>query len=268
MSEQHQEMSFLQHLEVLRWHLLRSAIAILAGAALSLSFKHILFDIIIMAPKSPGFITNVLLCQLSDKVDFINICINQKDWTLQNFQMVGQFLTHLKISLIAGLILASPYVLWEVWRFIKPALKERERKYSALFISTASLLLLTGVCFGYFILAPISINFFINYSVSDQVQNIPLLSSYIALVTSIPLACGVVFELPLIIYFLTRLGVISVQMLKKYRRHAFIVLLTLSAMITPPDVFSQILICIPLTGLYEIGIIVAKRVEKKQQKKV
>ncbi len=257
-------MNFLQHLEILRWHLIRCALAIVVGSILAFSMKKLVFDLIIMSPKSPDFVTNRLLCFLSERVNFINVCINTVDWKMQNFQMTGQFLTHLKISLIAGVIFATPYIIWELWRFILPALKQHERRYSTLFILTSSSLFFTGIAFGYFILAPISIHFFITYSLSDQIQNIPQLSSYINLVISIPLACAIVFELPLILFFLSKIGLVSVATLQKYRRHAFVILLVLSAIITPPDVFSQILICIPLTILYELGILVAKRVERQR----
>ena len=174
--------------------------------------------------------------------------------------MAGQFTSHIMVSMIAGVIVAFPYILWEMWRFIKPGLEEGESKYARGIVFWASLLFLTGVLFGYYVIAPLSVNFFFTYSISNEVQTLPTLSTYVSTVTGVVLAAGVVFELPLIVYFLSKVGMLTPSLLKKYRKHFVVVALILSAIITPPDIFSQILVTIPLMFLYEISIRISARV--------
>jgi len=266
-----EEMSFLDHLEVLRWHLVRSAVAVMLFAVIAFVNKRILFDVIIFGPKQPDFLTFRFLCKVSrwihTKVPALmsedGICIGQNLPELQNISMSGQFSTHIMVSLIAGVIFAFPYVFFEIWRFINPALKDTERRASTGALFFSSVLFLSGVGFGYFVISPLSVNFFLNYSVSDTVINVPTLSAYITLVTTVVLACGIVFQLPIVVLFLTRTGLVSALMLSKFRRHAFVGSLILSAIITPPDVFSQLLVTLPLMLLYEMSIFMAKRVELK-----
>ncbi len=265
------EMSFLDHLEVLRWHLIRSILAIFIGGMLLFINKNLLFDTIIFGPKKGDFITYRLLCKcsawLSKKfpslVDNTTLCIGQNLPELQNLTMSGQFTAHILISIVAGLILAFPYVIYELWKFILPGLSKSERKNAKGFIFFTSLLFLLGVLFSYFIIAPLSIHFFLNYQVSDSVANIPQLSSYTGILVNLTLGCGLLFELPILIYFLAKSGVVSAQMLASGRKLALVGCLLLSAVITPPDVFSQILVTGPLMILYEVGIKIAKRVELK-----
>jgi len=254
------EMTFLEHLEELRWHLIRIFIAVVSGAVIAFMFKDIIFDHIILAPNSPGFITNRLLCQFADLVNVPALCINQKSIELISIKMSGQFTTHINISLVAGIIIAFPYIFWEFWSFFKPALYEKERKYARGAVLSASLLFLTGITFGYFIIIPLSINFLGNYSVSDVVTNQININSYIGSVTSVALASGITFELPIVVFFLARIGVITPEFMKKYRKHAIVLILVLGAIITPPDVFSQILVSLPLLILYEVSIFIAARV--------
>lgn len=274
MSNQSDQMSFLQHLEALRWHLIRGSIAIVILAVFAFLNKAFVFDTVIFGPKSPEFITFRKLCDFSHWLfqtlpAFIAsedlLCIGQGFPELQNINMSGQFTTHIMVSLVSGLVVGFPYVFWELWRFVKPGLNERERKNSRGIVFWSWLLFLGGISFGYFIISPLSVNFFFNYSVSEQVQTVPTLSTYISTVVSITLACGFVFELPIVIYFLSRAGLITPAFLKKYRKHAVVSALVLSAIITPPDVFSQFLVTLPLMLLYEISIVISRIIVKKQQ---
>ncbi len=268
-----EEMSFLEHLEILRWHLIRSFAAIIVGACLAFVNKSFVFDSVILAPKSGDFITYKWLCKASAKLSEVlpsligpdTLCIGQNMPDLQNLNMAGQFTSHIMISLVVGLIIAFPYIVWEVWRFVKPALTEKERKNSTSFIFMTSTLFLAGVLFAYYIIAPLSIHFFLNYQVSDAVQNIPQLSSYNGILVNMVLGCGFLFELPVLIYFLAKGGVITAGFLKNFRKMAFVACLILSAVITPPDIFSQVLVTGPLMLLYELGIVIAYRVEVKEK---
>jgi sec-independent protein translocase protein TatC len=261
------EMSFLQHLEELRWHIIRALIAVVAGAIVAFIFKNFIFDNIILAPNNPDFITNRLLCRLADLVNAPVLCINQNPIELISIKMSGQFTTHINISLVAGLILAFPYVFWEFWSFFRPALYEKERKYARGAVTMASLLFVMGILFGYFIITPLSINFLGSYRVSDLVNNQINIASYIGSVTSVALSAGVTFELPIVIFFLARIGVVTPEFMRKYRKHAIVIVLIVAAVITPPDVFSLILVSIPLVLLYEVSIFVASRVVRKRAEK-
>jgi sec-independent protein translocase protein TatC len=181
--------------------------------------------------------------------------------------MAGQFSAHIWTSIWAGVIIGFPYILWEIWRFISPGLYEKERKYSRGFIFTASLLFFIGVLFGYYVVAPLSINFLGTYKVSDLVSNEIDLASYIGTVRAAVIACGIMFELPIIIFFLTKVGLVTPEILKKYRKIALVIVLILSAIITPPDITSQIVVAIPVLILYQISIYISKVVVKREAKK-
>jgi sec-independent protein translocase protein TatC len=261
------EMSFLQHLEELRWHIIRSFLAIVILSITAFLFKNFIFDTIILAPKNPSFFTNRILCNLGHRLLHSNvICLNSKPFQLISINMSGQLTTHIAVSMVAGVILAAPYILWELWRFFSPALYSNERKYARGAVLWSSLLFFTGVLFGYFMIVPLSIHFLGSYVVSNQVINQIYIRSYIGTMTSIVLATGVIFELPLISFVLTKIGIITPQFLIKYRRHSIVVIFILAAIITPPDVFSQTLVAIPLLLLFEIGVIVSKTVYRQKQK--
>jgi len=269
--EEEAAMSFLDHLEILRWHLIRSITAILLAAIGAFIFKGFVFDTLIFGPKKPDFITYRVLCKLSERLSELipalfpsgAICIGQDLPELVNLTMAGQFSAHILTSLVAGIIFAFPYLVWEVWRFIKPGLRKQERRMARGFVLSASLLFFSGVLFGYYVISPLSINFFLNYQVSSEVLNNPTLSTYISLITSVLIACGAVFELPILIYFLTKAGIVTPQLLKAFRKHALVAALVLSAVITPPDVFSQILVSIPILILYEVSIWISRVVSKQ-----
>ncbi len=260
-----EEMSFLEHLEDLRWCIIRSFVAILVFAILAFIFSQYIFDNIILAPKTPDFFTNKMLCAFGKWISTDNLCINSKPFQVININMAGQFSMHIITSIFLGIIIAFPYIFFEFWSFIKPALHNNEKKYTGGAVFFTSLLFVLGVLFGYFLIVPLSVHFLGSYVVSEQVLNQINLSSYISTVTSITLASGVIFELPILIYFLSKLGLVTPAFLRKYRRHSLVIILALSAIITPPDVFSQILVALPLFILYEIGINISKRIEKQAE---
>jgi sec-independent protein translocase protein TatC len=258
------EMSFLEHLEVMRWHLLRSIAAIVILALVAFVFKDIVFDRIILAPKEPPFPTNRWLCQLGEILGLERICINQNPFQLQTVKMAEQFSMHIIVSLVAGIVVAFPYIFWEFWRFIVPALYDKEKNTARGAVFYTSMLFILGVLFGYYIISPLSVNFLGNYRVSESVISAPTLRSYVQTITSVVLASGLVFQLPILVYFLSKVGLVTPNFLKKYRRHSIILIVTLSAIITPPDVFSQVLVALPLMVLYEIGISISKRIMRQQ----
>lgn len=265
------EMSFLEHLEELRWHIIRSIIAIVIFMILAFIFKNLIFDRIILGPKNPDFITNRLLCQFGETLmGWFNwstnaLCINTKPLNLINIKMSGQLTTHITVSMVVGLILAFPVILWEFWQFFKPALKPGEARYAQGAVFAASMLFFFGVLFGFFLLAPLSIHFLSSYEISPGVTNQINIRSYIGTLTSICLATGIVFELPIIAFFLTKIGLITPTLMRKYRKHSIVVIFILSAIITPPDVFSQTLVAIPLLILYEVSILISARVMRQKE---
>jgi sec-independent protein translocase protein TatC len=262
------EMSFLEHLEELRWHLIRSVSAIMLMAVVAFIFKDFIFTKVIFEPKTPGFWTNRMFEKLGDFIGSEAIKINQQDLQLISIKMAGQFLTHIWTALIAGFIIASPIVFFEFWRFIKPALYENEQKHATGAVFFTTVLFVLGVLFGYYLIVPLSIHFLGSYSISGEVVNQININSYISTVVSISLASGVVFLLPIFVFFLSKVGLLTPSFMKSYRRHSYVVMLLLSAIITPPDVFSQIMVCIPLVFLYEIGILISARIEKRRLKEM
>ena len=259
------EMSFLDHLEELRWHIVRSALAILVFAIAAFVMKSFIFDQVILKPMTPDFWTNRMLAKLGALVGSEALNINRQPLHLIAIKMADQFMIHIMVSLIAGLILASPVVFYEFWRFIRPALYDKEKKHARGAVFYTSVLFLLGVLFGYYLIVPLSINFLGTYNVSEQVTNQINTRSYIGTVTSISLAAGVVFLIPIFSFFLSKVGILTPQFMKTYRRHAYVLMLLLSAIITPPDIFSQIMVCLPLVFLYEVGIIISRRVVKKRE---
>jgi len=266
--EQEKEMSFLDHLEVLRWHLIRSTLAVVIVGVVAFLAKDFIFDTILFGPKKAEFPTYQFFCNISKSLGLDeSFCIGP-DFRIQSRQMAGQFSAHIWTSIWAGFILAFPYILWEVWRFISPGLYENERKNSRGFILIASLLFFIGVLFGYYVISPLSINFLANYHVSQEVFNDIDLASYISTIRSSVIACGLIFELPIIMYFLTKVGIVTPEFLRKYRKISIVVVLILSAVITPPDIASQIIVAIPILLLYEVSIYISKVVLKREERKL
>ena len=267
--KQKQEMSFLEHLEAFRWHLVRSVFAVLFFAVIAFIFKSILFDGILLAPKNPDFPTYKMLCYLSQQMGMGDaLCMDELPFILMNISMSGQFSTHIMTSIVAGFVVAFPYVFWEMWRFISPALHDDESSVANGVVFFSSILFLLGVLFGYYVVSPLSVHFLGSYQVSETVANQISLSSFISTVTTVCLANGVVFELPILVYFLTKIGLLTPQFMQTYRKHALVMTLIFSAIITPPDITSQILVALPLMVLYEISIKISARVLRKQEKQL
>ena len=260
------EMSFLDHLEELRWHLIRSLIAIFVFAIAAFISKGIIFGKIILGPSKSSFWTYNMLCILSELVNSEALCITELPFIIQSRQMTGQFSMHITSSFVIGLICAFPYAFWEIWRFVKPGLYEKERNAASGATFYVSLLFFIGVVFGYFVVTPISINFLSNYQIDPSILNEFDIISYVSTVTTLVLACALLFQLPIVVYFATKAGLVSSVLLKNYRKHSIIVILMLSAVLTPPDPFSQVLIAIPLGLLYQLSILIAVKLEKKERK--
>ncbi len=260
------EMSFLDHLEELRWHLIRATLAIVIVGMVAFIFKDFIFDEIIFAPADADFISYDLLCKLANIFGSDKGCINEMDFIIQNRTMGGQFNAAIWTSIIVGLVVAFPYVIYEFWKFISPGLYEKERKNSRGFIVISSLLFFMGVLFGYYVIAPLSINFLANFTVGDMVKNEFDISSYIGLVRASAIAAGLIFELPIVIYFFTKIGLVTPQFLRKYRKYALVIVLIVSAIITPPDISTQVIVSIPILILYEVSILISAFVMRKELK--
>lgn len=265
LEQEEKEMSFLDHLEELRWHIIRSLIAIVGIGTTLFIFNNWLFEQIIFAPSRPEFISYKWICNLSNSIGLGDtMCFTPPIFETQAIGFGEAFITSIKVSFIAGFIAAFPYVFYEFWRFIKPGLYEKERKATRGVVFICSLLFLMGVCFGYFIISPFAINFLVGYTIPG-VTNIPTLGSLINYMIMFTAPAGLIFELPIVVFFLARVGLITPALMKQYRRHSIIGILLLSALITPPDVVTQFLIGIPLYFLYELSIVVAARTYKRYE---
>ena len=259
-------MSFLEHLEELRWHIVRAVASVLVFAITAFIFGKFIFDKILLAPKNPEFFTNRILCSFAERLQTPDLCINSVPLSIQNIDLSGQFMAHIMVSLYAGLVVAFPYIIWEFWRFIAPALYENERKHARGAVAAISMMFFMGALFGYFIIVPLTIHFLGGWVTSPEVENIINLASFLNQITYIPLASGIIFELPILMIFLTRVGIITPSFMIKYRKHAIIALMVVAAVITPPDIFSMILVMLPLITLYEVSILLTKRAAKKADK--
>ena len=260
------EMSFLEHLEEFRWHIIRAFASIFIFAIVAFIFREHIWYHVILAPSRPDFWTYEMFCRLGSLTGADFFCVDELNFIIQSRKMTAQFTMALLSSFVIGLIVAFPYAFWEFWRFIKPGLYQNEKNLSRGAVFFVTLLFLTGIMFGYYVVAPISINFLTNFTLDDSILNEIDLSSYVSTVMMLVLACGIMFQLPVVVYFLTKAGIITPEFLKTYRKHAIVVILVLSALITPPDVISQILMCFPLLFLYEISIVVASNIKRKEDK--
>ncbi len=266
MSEQ-KNMSFLNHLEVLRWTLVRSSLAVFGFGIVAFMMKDFIFNTILLAPKDPSFITYRFLCSVSKTLGTDGLCIDEIPFIVQSRTMAGQFSAHIWTSIAFGFILAFPYIIYEVWKFLKPALYETEKKSAKSFIIITSFLFFVGILFGYYVITPLSVNFLGSYRVADEVRNNFDLNSYTGLLKASCLSAGFIFELPVIIYFLTKMGLVTPEFLKKYRKYALILVLILAAIITPPDIISQVIVAIPMIILYELSIKISRYIIKKEEQK-
>lgn len=258
------EMTFAEHIDAIRPHLIRGASVILVLVVAAFCFKHLLVDVILFGPMSDWFPTNRLLAYLGELSGIEGLAVDPSRFQLVSTTMAGQFNLHLRISVIAAFALGFPYLLWEVWRFVRPALTESELRGCRRFVLYVSAGFFIGLLFGYYVIAPLSIGFLSGYRVSELVTNMIDVNSYLSTVINVSLACAVVFQLPLLVNFLTRMGVLGPEFLRRYRRHAVVVLAILAAVITPPDAFSMVLVLLPLYGLYEYSILVSERAQRKR----
>lgn len=259
------EMSFLDHLEELRWHVIRALAAVVVFTIAAFIMAPWIFQNVIFAPAKVDFPTFRWLCQLGNLVGSETLCVKEIPFKVQSRYMTGQFSMHLMSAFVIGLITAFPYVVWEFWRFIRPGLYSKERKYSRGAVMSISFLFFTGIFFGYFILAPVMISFLANYQISDMIVNEFDITSYVSTVVAVVFGCGLLFQLPVVMYFLTKMGIISPTFLRTYRKHAIVVILIVGAIVTPSsDPFTQSLIAIPLYLLYEISILISVRVTRRK----
>ncbi len=258
--DQEKEMSFLEHLEELRWHLVRSVVAVVILAIVVFLAEDFVFGSVIYGPRNEGFLSYQLLCAISE-----DLCFVPRTIKLQAIEVGEQFFTHIKVSFIMGFVIAFPYLFWEIWRFVKPGLYKEEQRATGGIVLICSSLFVIGVCFGYFIISPFAINFLLGYDLAGEIIAAPSLSSYVNTMTMVTLPTGLVFELPIVVYFFTKLGLLTPEIMRTYRKHAFIIILILSAVITPPDIVTQFLIGVPLFVLYQASISISKRVIRKQE---
>ena len=260
------EMSFIEHLDELRGHLFKSAIAVVLGAIVMAVYNKYIVKKILMGPTHGDFPTYGILCKLSQKLGLgSKLCMEQINVKMQSTAVAGQFDVYFNILLIGGFILAFPYVFWQFWKFTKPALTSKELKNTRGVIFWVSLLFFTGVFFGYFVIAPYTINFFSRFSIDDNIQNIWTIESYFNTIVPLILGAGLAFQLPLVMYFLAKVGVVSAAYLRRVRKYAILIMLIVAGIITPPDMLSQIVCTIPLMLLYEISVWLCARVEKKKK---
>ena len=262
------EMSFVDHLEELRWHIMRSVIALLVGTVVVFVNMDFFFGRIVMGPANKDFFTYRALCGISHRIGLGNaMCLENINLKLISTQMGAQFLMSFTIAFVGGFIIAFPYVFWEFWKFARPALTEKERQRTRGIIFWVSLLFFSGVAFGYFLIAPYTVNFFASYTLSPLISNNFTIDDYIDNIVSLVLGTGIVFQLPLVVFFLSKVGVLSPAFLRTSRKYAFLVILVIAAVITPPDVVSMTICTLPLLFLYEVSIWISARAIKNAEKK-
>lgn len=252
-------MSFLDHLEELRWRLMRSAIAVVIFAIVIWIYQKEIMESVFLIMVDPNFVTFRLLCE------YLNVCIDKIPVNFQSMTLSGQFSYALMMSIMGGVVLAFPYIFYQLWSFVKPGLKFKERKMAKGIVFYVSILFFTGILFGYFVVAPLSVQFFGAFQITDKIRNDFTISSYMSTILSTVFYTGLFFLLPVVTYLLVKIGLFTPEFLVKYRKHAVVVILILAAIITPPDVISQVIVTIPIYLLFEISVLVAKRVAKNQQ---
>jgi len=259
------EMTFFEHLDALRPHLVRGALALLGVAIAAFFFKEFIIDHLLFGPSRPDFPSNRALVWIGQLMGSTDYEAGFSDFHIINTRMAGQFNLQMTVSLISGLVVTIPYLSWELWRFIRPGLTDYERRKASRFVLYVSLCFFAGLLFGYYVITPLAVNFLAGWVASPEIVNMIDAGSYLKTVLTTSLACAVVFQLPILIYFLTRMGIVSALFLRKYRRHAIILLAVLSALITPPDLMSMILVIIPLILLYEVSIKIAVKTERRKK---
>ena len=261
-------MSFIDHLEALRWHIIRAAIAVVVFSLCAFFAKTFLFHDLILGPSRSDFWTYQTFCKIGHWFGSTDSCENQVNFIIQNREMSGQLTMHISTSFIVGICLAFPYLFWELWRFVKPGLYPNERANSQGAVFFVSILFILGLLFGYYIAAPLSINFLASYTVDASIQNQIDLQSYLSTLTTMTLSCAFVFELPMIVFFLAKAGIVTPELMTLYRKHAIVVILIIAAIITPPDISAQIIVSIPILLLYELSIHIARVVRRNSAAKL
>lgn len=264
------EMSFFDHLDVLRKHLLRTLAVVTVFVIGAFWFSDFIWGQIIMGPKKPDFWTYRMMCKLVDTLPSLipkEFCIKVIDAKLINTEMAGQFTLQMNSCITAGLILGVPYLLFEIWLFIKPALLDTEKKSASGFVAFASLLFFTGVLFGYYVIAPLSINFLLTFTVDPSIANTITIDSYLSLILTLALGSGIIFQLPVIIFVLSKLGIMTPQFMRKSRRYAVVLILIVASVVTPTaDPYTMLIVAFPLFLLYELSIMISANIQKKKLK--
>ncbi|HEV8272171.1 MAG TPA: twin-arginine translocase subunit TatC [Chitinophagaceae bacterium] len=264
--EEKAEMSFIEHLEVLRGHLFRSVLAIAAGAIVFIVYNTFFVRDVLMGPTHADFPTYKWLCKLGHAIGLgDNMCMKDIGLKMQSTSVSGQFSMYFTLIFVGGIIVAFPYIFWEFWRFIKPALTKKELSKTRGVIFWVSLLFFLGILFGYFVIAPYTVNFFANFQLDENIENRWTITSYIDTLVPLILGTGLAFQLPLVMFFLAKVGLMSPDFLRRNRKYAIVIILILAGIITPPDVISQIICTIPLWLLYEISIWLTAKVQKERE---
>jgi len=263
------EMSFFDHLEVLRWHLIRSAIAIVVFASLAWTYYDFIFNTIIMGPKKADFWTYRMACMLNEKFNiFGGYCITKDiPFSLLNTSVAGQFTLQMNSSLMIGLVLGAPYLLFELWRFIKPGLKDAEVRSASGFVFYSSILFIIGILFGYYIILPVSMTFLFGFVVSTDILNQVTTDNYLTFVSTLIIGSGIIFELPVLVYILSKMTILTPKFMRSTRRYAVVINLIIAAVVTPtPDVVTMMIVATPLLVLYELSIMVSQKVDNQRKK--
>jgi sec-independent protein translocase protein TatC len=259
-------LSFWEHIDILRFYLITSILAIIACSIAAFFFKNFLFDVIILGPTRDDFPTYKALCWFGKFLGIDSLCVREFRINFINIELAGQFRYHLLISVVSGIIISCPFIAWQLWLFVRPALYPKELKYGRKMVYYISGLFLTGILFGYYVIVPLSVNFLASYELSPQLVNQITIGSYISIVTVLALSMGIVFELPVFIFFLAKIGLLTPGFLTRNRKYAIVIIFVAAGIITPSsDMFSMILVALPLLALYEIGIIICRRVSEKMK---
>jgi len=261
-------MTFLDHIDELRWHIIRSILAVLVASIIVFIYAEWIYEHVITAPIRSNFISYRWLCSFGHMLGVQGLCLGDIHLTLQNTEMSGQFLLSFSSSFMMGFIAAFPFVFWEFWKFLKPALNPQELKHARGIVLWSSLLFFFGVIFGYLVLAPFTINFFSNYQLSPDIKNIFTIKNYYESLSDMVLGMGIVFELPVVVFFLSRVGILTPKLMRKNRRYAIVILIFLSEIITPPDWFSWLIVFVPVYLLYEVSINISARAERDRKLRI
>jgi sec-independent protein translocase protein TatC len=265
--EEGKEMSFLEHLEELRWHIIRSVSSIAVFAIIAFTYREFIFQNVILAQKSPDFWTYRMMCKIADFTGYADLCVQKLDFELQILGISDQFTLAMTSSVVIGLCFAFPYAFWELWRFIKPGLRPSERQAAQGAVFFVSTLFLLGLLFGYYIVSPLSINFLANFQIAPGLKNQFDVNSYLSVLVTLSLGCALIFQMPIVVFVLSKVGILTPSFMRLYRRHAWIIILVVAGIITPsPEIYSQVLVALPLLGLYEISIFVSGYVEQTRIK--